>query len=156
MAAPCVARRVGGTGCLAAALVLLVAVAAAAQEPAAPPPPPAPGQEQAPDQEQAEPPAPTWLPQAAAVLILLDKISAQPRTVTVKVGESTAFGALTIAVRACDVRPPDVPADAAALLEITDRNPGMPGFNGWLLAHEPAASMLQHPVYDVRLAGCAG
>ena len=49
-----------------------------------------------------------------------------------------------------------MPADAAAFLDITDSNPGMPGFHGWMLADEPAVSMLQHPVYDVRLAGCAG
>ncbi len=142
------------------AVLLLVPpplAAAAAQEPAAPPPA---APEQAPEQGHAPAPppapAPAWLPRPAATLILLDKISAQPRTVTVKVGESVPFGSLTIAVRACDVRPPDVAADAAAFLQITDRNPGMPGFTGWMLANEPAAAMLQHPLYDVRLAGCAG
>ena len=135
-----------------------LAGAAAQESPPAPAPAPAPAQPAEPGQEQAPatPPAPAWLPRAAATLILLDKIAAQPRTVTVQVGEQVAFGSLTIAVRACDVRPPDVAADAAAFLVITDRNPGMPGFNGWMLADEPAASMLQHPVYDVRLAGCAG
>ncbi len=137
-------------------LVLLGTLAGAAAQEAPPAPAPAqpaePGQEQAP----AAPPAPAWLPQPAARLILLDKIAAQPHTVTVKVGEQVVFGSLTIAVRACDVRPPDVAADAAAFLAITDRNPGMPGFNGWMLADEPAVSMLQHPVYDVRLVGCSG
>ena len=146
---------------LLATLLLMLGTLAgpAAQEspPAATPAPtpdqpPAPGQEQAP----AVPPPPAWLPRQAATLILLDKIAAQPRTVTVKVGEQVVFGSLTIAVRACDIRPPGVPADAAAFLVITDRNPGLPGFSGWMLAEEPAASMLQHPVYDVRLAGCAG
>lgn len=115
--------------------------------------PPAPSPETAPQPET--PPPPAWLPRPAARLILLDKISAQPHTVTVKVGQSTSFGALTIMVRACEVRPPDVPQDATAFLDITDSHSGMPGFRGWMFAREPAANMLEHPVYDVRLAGCA-
>lgn len=147
----------------AALLVLLPALAApvrqtAAQQaatPQAPTVPAAPAPGAAPPQPQAPPP-PAWLPRPAARLILVDKISAQPRTVTVKVGQSIRFGALTIAVRACDVHPPDVPADATAFLDITDSHAGMPGFRGWMFADEPAANMLEHPVYDVRLAGCSG
>lgn len=123
----------------------------------------APGQAVAPGQDAtagqdaaAPPPPPPWLPRTTATLILLDKIAAQPQTVTVKVGGQVMFGSLTIAVGACEARPPDLEADATALLTITDRNPGMPGFSGWMLANEPGVSMLQHPMYDVRLAGCAG
>ncbi len=131
----------------AALLLLLAPIAAVAQDQ----PPPA-----AAEPAPAQPPAPAWLPRPAATLILLDKIAARPNTVTVKVGGSVQFGSLTIAVRACDVRPPDVPEDAAAFLQIADSHPGMPGFSGWMLAGEPGVSMLQHPTYDVRLAGCAG
>ncbi|HET9018509.1 MAG TPA: DUF2155 domain-containing protein [Acetobacteraceae bacterium] len=134
----------------AALLALLPLLAAQAQETPAPPPSP----DAAPQPET--PPPPAWLPRPAARLILLDKISAQPRAVTVKVGQSVGFGALTIAVRACQVRPPDVPQDATAFLDITDGHAGMPGFHGWMFADEPAANMLEHPVYDVRVAGCTG
>ena len=99
---------------------------------------------------------PPWLPRPGARLVLLDKINPQPRTVSVAVGQSVEFGALSIAVRACDVHPPDVPADATAFLDISDSHPGMPGFHGWMFADDPAISMLEHPVYDVRLAGCTG
>ncbi len=135
----------------AAALLaaLLAASAAWAEEPA---PPPAPSGQAA----MPAPEAPAWLPRPAASLVLLDKIAARPRSVTVAVGRSVTFGSLSIAVRACDVRPPDQPADATAFLDITDRNTGMPGFKGWIFANEPAADMLEHPVYDVRLAGCTG
>ncbi|MDA8250062.1 MAG: DUF2155 domain-containing protein [Rhodospirillales bacterium] len=134
--------------CAAALPALLLAFAAQAQDA------PAPVQQQ--QQEQETPPPPAWLPRPAARLVLLDKISAQPHSVTVQVGQSVTFGALTVGVRACDVRPPDQPADATAFLDLSDSHAGMPGFHGWMFADEPAANMFEHPVYDVRLAGCAG
>jgi hypothetical protein len=97
----------------------------------------------------------TWVPQGTAVLQALDKVNAQSATLSVKVGQSGQFGSLAIAVQACDVRPPDQPADAAAFLVVTDAHPDAPGFKGWLLKKEPEVSMLEHPIYDLRLAGCA-
>jgi hypothetical protein len=135
------------------AAMLPLAPGAAEQAPA-PSPPAAPAPTQPEQPEQPAPPPPAWLPRGAAKLVLLDKVTAQPRDVTVPVGQSVTFGSLTIAVRACDVRPPDVPEDATALLDITDSHPGMPNFHGWMLVSAPAASMLEHPVYDVRLLGC--
>jgi hypothetical protein len=57
-------------------------------------------------------------------------------------------------VQSCFVRPPDQPQDAAAFLTITDSHAGEPGFRGWMFAASPAVSMLEHPIYDVRLLGC--
>ena len=54
------------------------------------------------------------------------------------------------------MRPPDQPADAAAFLEITDSHPEGAGFTGWMLRDDPSLSMLQHPLYDVRVLGCGG
>jgi len=95
-----------------------------------------------------------WLPAGSARLQALDKVNAQATALTVKVGQTANFGSLTIAVKACVVRPPDQPADAAAYLDVTDRNPDSPPFNGWLLSHEPSASMMEHPIYDIRVSGC--
>jgi hypothetical protein len=95
-----------------------------------------------------------WLASPAAKLQALDKVNAQATTMTVKVGQSATFGSLTIAVKSCMVRPPDRPADAAAYLDVTDSHPDSPGFDGWLLANEPSVSMLQHPIYDIRVVGC--
>ncbi len=102
------------------------------------------------------PPAPGWVAKPAASLVLLDKVTARPNAISTRVGQSAAFGSLTIAVRACVVRPPDQPADAAAFVDITDSHEGAPGFHGWMVASSPAASMLEHPVYDVRVVGCGG
>lgn len=119
-------------------------------------PPPADASPTAPAPAPSPPPPPAWLNRSSANLTLLNKITARPRSVSVPVGQTVAFGSLTIAVRACLVRPADVPADATAFLDITDSHPDAPGFHGWMLAAEPEVSMLEHPVYDVRVAGCGG
>ncbi|WP_428487910.1 DUF2155 domain-containing protein [Rhodopila sp.] len=95
-----------------------------------------------------------WVPAASATLQALDKVNAQTARLTVKVGQPAAFGSLTITVKACVVRPPDQPADAAAYLDVTDSHPDSPGFDGWLLANEPSVSMMQNPIYDLRVSGC--
>jgi hypothetical protein len=95
-----------------------------------------------------------WLPAATVKLQALDKVNAQTAALTIKVGGSVAFGSLTIVAKACAVRPSDQPADAAAYLTVTDSHPDSPGFDGWMLEQEPSLSMMQHPVYDLRVTGC--
>ena len=121
--------------------LLLVSFAALAQQPTQPPAPPAPLPN-------------AWLPRPVADLMALDKVTARATPLAVRVGQSAAFGSLTIGVRACDVRPPDQPADATAFLDITDSHPGGAQFHGWMLVSAPPVSMLEHPIYDLRLAGC--
>ncbi len=129
-------------GCAACTIMLVSAVAAAQAPPAQPPAamPAAPG--------------PAWLPRGEAVLQALDKVNARSQTLSVRVGASAHFGSLTIAVQSCVARPPDQPADAAAFLVVTDATPGSPAFHGWMFQSDPAVSMLQHPIYDLRVLGC--
>jgi len=96
----------------------------------------------------------TWVPQGSAQLQVLDKVNAQNAVLNVKVGQETQFGSLNIQVQACDTRAPDQPPDSAAYLTITDSHTDAPGFRGWMLANNPSLSMLEHPVYDVRVIGC--
>jgi hypothetical protein len=96
-----------------------------------------------------------WLPATAVKLQALDKVNAQSTALTIKVGQSATFGSLTITVKACVTRPADQPADAAAYLDVTDSHPDLPPFDGWMLEDEPSVSMLQHPIYDLRVTGCA-
>lgn len=95
-----------------------------------------------------------WQPRMSAELQALDKIDNRLATLNVPVGQSIQFEQLTITVRACLVRQPDQPADAASFLQIVDARPGAPGFRGWILMAEPSVSMLQHPDFDVRLVAC--
>jgi len=108
-------------------------------------------------QAQPAPPAvpgPAWLPRTTAELIVLDKMRAQASPITVRVGASAMAGPLTIAVRSCVVRPPDVPGDSAAYLDVTDSREPNAAFHGWMLAGAPSLSQMEHPIYDVRVTAC--
>ena len=103
---------------------------------------------------QAPSPPDTWQPRANAELVLLEKVRAQPSTLQVRVGQTVAFGSLTILLRSCATRPPDLPADSAAFLDITDSRASSAGFHGWILANTPAVALFEHPIYDLRLVAC--
>ena len=106
------------------------------------------------DAPQPSPPD-AWVPRPTADLVILEKLRAQPTTVTLSTGQSTTFGTLTIALRNCATRPPDLPQNSAAFLEITDSKAGpAPVFRGWVLSNTPSVSQLEHPVYDLRLVTC--
>jgi len=126
---------------LAALFALFLSTAQAAPTPGAQPAP-------------APAPPADWLPRSTATLEALDKVDATHQTLTIPVGGTASYGALSIAVRACLVRPPNQPADSAAFLVIQDPHPGAPGFSGWMFASAPEVSMLEHPIYDVRVLGC--
>ena len=98
-----------------------------------------------------------WVPKRDAELQVLDKVTARISVLKAPVGQSARYGTLTIAVRACNARPPDDVPDAAAFLEMTDsrRSAGAQQvFRGWMFANAPGVSMLEHPVYDVRVLDC--
>ena len=99
-------------------------------------------------------PADGWQPRTTAELLVLDKVRAQPSSLSVRMGQSATYGSLTITLRGCVTRAPDLPQDSAAFLEVVDSRPGAPGFRGWMLANEPALGQLEHPIYDVRLVAC--
>jgi hypothetical protein len=106
-------------------------------------------------QQKGQPQAGGWVQMGTATLQALDKVNARAETLVVKVGDAGHFGSLNIAVRGCYVRTPDRPADAAAFLVIRDQRPDAPSFTGWMVRSAPSMSMLAHPIYDVRVTGCA-
>lgn len=98
-------------------------------------------------------------PEAGVVAVLqgLDKITARITTMEAPVGAPVRFGTLEIVVRRCHRRPPEEPPERTAFLEIRERRPGeapAPLFAGWMFASSPAASALEHPVYDVWVVDC--
>jgi hypothetical protein len=127
----------------------------AAPLPATPPPPaaPAPGQPPAIAPPAISPPD-SWQPRDTGTLRVLNKLDSTVEPVTLKVGQTVHLQSLSITLQACDVRPADLPADATAHLQVADSRDGQPGFDGWILQNEPAVNMLEHPVYDIQLAGC--
>jgi hypothetical protein len=113
------------------------------------PAPPQPPASSSPVQTQA-----SWVPRTTAELQVLDKVNAQNAVLNVKVGQEARYASLNILVQACDIRPPDQPRDSAAFLTVTDSHSDAPAFRGWVLANEPSVSMLQSPIYDVRVVAC--
>ena len=98
-----------------------------------------------------------WVPRQAAELQVLDKVTARISVLRAGVGQAAQYGTLSITVRACNARPPDEVPDAAAFLEMTDSRRAAGAqqvFRGWMFANAPGVSMLEHPVYDVRVLDC--
>ena len=121
--------------------------------PAAPPPPEPPVSAVAPS---VAAPA-QWVPQQQAQLTILDKIYGSATTVSAKAGVPFAVRFLTVTVLACWTRPPTLPPDAAAFLQVTDSHaaPGSPPeFRGWIFKAEPALSSMNDPVTDISVNGC--
>ena len=85
----------------------------------------------------------------------LDKVTAQSASLTIKVGGERDVRLADHHRQSLHVRPTDQPADAAAYLTVTDSLPGSPSFAGWMLENEPSVSMMEHPIYDLRVPGCA-
>ncbi|MGB0632882.1 MAG: DUF2155 domain-containing protein [Alphaproteobacteria bacterium] len=111
-------------------------------------------------QQQQDPPEPQLQqpePPSAAVLQGLDKITARVTTIEAPVGEAVRFGTLDITVRKCHKRPPTETPETTVYLEIRERRLGESAvdlFAGWMFASSPAASSMEHPVYDVWVVDC--
>jgi hypothetical protein len=96
----------------------------------------------------------TWLPRPNVDLTGLDKITTRLTSISGAVGKPMTFGTLQVTVRSCMVRGPDQPADQAAYLDVTDSRDPKFAFHGWMLMSSPGVSVIEHPVYDLRLAAC--
>jgi len=95
-----------------------------------------------------------WLPRQTGEIQVIDKLNAHATAMTLRVGQQAENGSLTIALRNCAIRPPNVPQDSAAFLDIKDNRAGAPGFYGWMFSGEPAVAMLENPIYDVHVVAC--
>ena len=122
-----------------------------------------------------------WIDGSQLVLQTLDKVTARIQTVDAVIGEPVRFGTLEITPHYCAFRPPELPPDHSAFLEIKDialnagrsesqkgmtqnsikdiasdsLNPAQTVFSGWMFASSPALSGLEHAVYDVTLLNCS-
>ena len=100
------------------------------------------------------PSADVWVRTDGGSIRVLDKQKAQSQLLTLKAGETATFESLSLTLLACVSRPPDVPQNAAAFLQVTDNRPGEPGFRGWMFSGQPGLATLESPVYAVRVVGC--
>ena len=92
-----------------------------------------------------------------AIIQGLDKITARVLTIDAPVGKQVRFGTLDIMVRRCHKRPPTETPETTAYIEIRERRLGeavVDLFAGWMFASSPAASSMEHPIYDVWVVNC--
>ncbi len=104
-----------------------------------------------------------WIKGSTLTVQTLDKVTARIGTIEAEIGTPFRFGTLEITVKYCAFRPPEIPPEHAAFVEIFDlplsgadaQRPQQAVFSGWMFASSPAISGLEHAVYDVTLLSCA-
>lgn len=100
-----------------------------------------------------------WVSGSGARLQTLDKITARISAIDVDVGVAVRLGAMQITIHKCQFRPPTMPPEHAALVEIRSIDhhgevSEAAEFQGWMFASSPALNALEHPVYDVSVLAC--
>jgi len=106
----------------------------------------------------------TPMAERVAVLGLLNKRNGQTRDVELKPGEAIRFDKVVIRLRACEKTAPwETPPDEGAFVQllVNERPPGTTKaerwrnvFSGWLFKENPAANVVEHPIYDVWIKAC--
>lgn len=106
----------------------------------------------------------TPMAQRVAVLGLLNKRNGQTRDIELKPGEAIRYGKVVVRLRACEKTAPweNYPDQGAFVqLLVNERPPGTNDaerwrrvFSGWLFKENPAANVVQHPIYDVWVKAC--
>lgn len=106
----------------------------------------------------------TPMAERVAVLGLLNKRNGQTRDIELKPGEAIRFGKVVVRLRACEKTAPweNHPDEGAFVqLLVNERPPGTTEaerwrsvFSGWLFKENPAANVVEHPIYDVWVKSC--
>lgn len=128
---------------------------------AVPPPPVVEAQAPKPKAPPPGPPLPVRAP--AAVLRVLDKVTAETMAFEAPVGRRVRYKSLVFEVKACVTRgPADAQPQPSVYVVITSDAGAATGaalaprqvFKGWMFATAPGVSALKHPVYDAWLVAC--
>lgn len=106
----------------------------------------------------------TPMAERVAVLGLLNKRNGQTRDIELKPGEAIRFGKVVVRLRACEKTAPwETHPDQGAFVQllVNERPPGTTEaerwrsvFSGWLFKENPAANVVEHPIYDVWVKAC--
>jgi hypothetical protein len=124
---------------------------------------PAISRDEAPIAAQTDQPG-TPMAERVAVVGLLNKRNGQTRDFELKPGQSVRVGKVVIRVRACERTAPwETYPDQGAFVQVivrerprgtNDAERWAQIFSGWLFKENPAANIIQHPIYDVWVKEC--
>ncbi len=101
---------------------------------------------------------------AAAILRVLDKVSAETMAFEAPVGRRVRYRTLVFEVKACETLDPGgaQPRPSAYLVITSDAGAASGGglaprqiFRGWMFAADPGVHAVKHPVYDAWLIACS-
>jgi hypothetical protein len=96
--------------------------------------------------------------QPAAIIRVLDKMTARVEEMELLVGKPVQFGTISIVAQTCRTTlPEETPPESAAYLDVSEIKVGAKDgsiFKGWMFASSPALSAMEHPVYDIWVTGC--
>jgi hypothetical protein len=106
----------------------------------------------------------TPMAERVAVLGFLNKRNGQARDIELKPGQDIRIGKVVIRLRACERTAPweNFPDQGAFVQflvferppETTDPERWRRRFSGWLFKENPAANIIQHPIYDIWVKEC--
>ena len=106
----------------------------------------------------------TPMAERTAVLGLLNKRNGQTRDIELKPGEAIRYGKVVVRLRACEKTAPwENHPDQGAFIQLlvrerpagtNDAERWAQVFSGWLFKENPAANVVEHPIYDVWVKAC--
>ncbi len=99
-------------------------------------------------------PPDSWVAVKSGTVRVLNKIDARVTKITLGLGETKVVEGASITLVACFVRPPDLPIDSAAHLQIKEQRADATPFEGWMLQNEPSMTVYEDPIHDVHLEAC--
>ena len=91
------------------------------------------------------------------ILQILDKITTKVKSFEVAVNDNVLFESLNIEIYACHTSPPEEIPEDFVLLKIFDNVNAENSkliYQGWMISSSPAATPLEHPIYDLWLKDC--
>ena len=89
-----------------------------------------------------------------ATVSLLNKITAEVKTIDIKLKENYLYEELKIYVIDCYNSKPLEKAETAVYLNVYNEKTMKKIFNGWMIKSLPSISSMEHPIYDLWVDDC--
>lgn len=94
-----------------------------------------------------------------ARMIVLNKITANAKKITIAVGKSAFFNNAEIKLQKCWKSPDKYVPTSQMLIDVTENkfdDDSKSVFHGWIISSQAALSSIEHPVYQILAVDCMG